>query len=153
MASRSLGLLRVIVPILLFLLAIQYEFGMAVNLAGPSSIAPFGFSPAGVSAALSSVGATLWIHALLGTVLVVFSLASLLVSTRSGLTTVQAFGVLAFLTTALAATAGLLFVLSGYQNNGDSHGMATNFLLAFSFYFLELYFLKAGSNPGDREPR
>jgi hypothetical protein len=55
---------------------------------------------------------------------------------------VQVFGSLAFLATLLAAATGLLFVLSGFQNNGDTHGMATNFLLSFTFYFLELYFLK-----------
>jgi hypothetical protein len=55
---------------------------------------------------------------------------------------VQVFGILAFLATVLAATTGLLFVLSGFQNNGETHGMATNFLLSLSSYFLELYFLK-----------
>ncbi len=37
---------------------------------------------------------------------------------------------------------GLSFVLSGFQNDGSSHNMATNFLLSFAFYFLELYVLK-----------
>jgi hypothetical protein len=55
---------------------------------------------------------------------------------------VQVFGSLAFLTILLAAITGLLYTMSGFQNDGDSHGMATNFLLSFTFYFLELYFLK-----------
>jgi hypothetical protein len=55
---------------------------------------------------------------------------------------VQVFGSLAFLATLLAAITGLFFTLSGFQNDGDSHGMASNFLLSFTFYFLELYFLK-----------
>ena len=63
-------------------------------------------------------------------------------SLRSGLRSLQAFGSLAFLTILLADLTGLLYTLSGFQNNGDTHGMASNFLLSFTFYFLELYFLK-----------
>ena len=63
-------------------------------------------------------------------------------SLRSGLRSLQAFGSLAFLTILLADLTGLLYTLSGFQNNGDTHGMATNFLLSFTFYFLELYILK-----------
>jgi hypothetical protein len=36
----------------------------------------------------------------------------------------------------------VLFVLSGFQDNNYSHGMASNFILTFAFYFLELYLLK-----------
>ena len=82
------------------------------------------------------------IHARLGSGLVIFSVINLIFCLRSGLRSVQAFVSLAFLTTLLVAITGLLFTLSGFQNDGDSHGMATNFLLSFTFYFLELYFLK-----------
>ncbi|MGD0575824.1 MAG: hypothetical protein ABSB61_10735 [Anaerolineales bacterium] len=147
--SRSL---RVLVPILLVLLALQFEFGMAVNLAGPPSLAPFGFSLAALSAALGQAGTLAVIHAVLGGLLVILSVLAWVLSLASKVRTLQVFGSLAFLSTVLAASTGLLFVLSGFQNDGDSHGMATNFILAFAFYFLELYFLKPGDRP-DRSRR
>jgi hypothetical protein len=139
MATNRLQGLKVMVIIMLILLGLQYEFGMAVNLATQPSLAPFGFSMNGVIHALNQIGAVAVIHASLGSALVVISL---IISLRSGLRSLQVFGSLAFLTILLAAVTGLLYTLSGFQNNGDTHGMATNFLLSFTFYFLELYFLK-----------
>jgi hypothetical protein len=130
------------VIVLLALLGLQYEFGMAVNIANPPSLPPFGLSLTGVSNALNQVGVVAVIHASLGSGLVIFSLINLVLSLRSSLRSVQVFGSLAFLTILLAAITGLLYTMSGFQNNGDTHGMATNFLLSFTFYFLELYFLK-----------
>jgi hypothetical protein len=142
MATNRLQGLKVMVIIMLILLGLQYEFGMAVNLATQPSLAPFGFSMNGVIHALNQIGAVAVIHASLGSALVVIALISLIISLRSGLRSLQVFGSLAFLTILLAAVTGLLYTLSGFQNNGDTHGMATNFLLSFTFYFLELYFLK-----------
>jgi hypothetical protein len=142
MATNRLKGLRVMVIVMLVLLGLQYEFGMAVNLANPPSLAPIGFSLNGVSNALNQVGAVAVIHASLGSTLVIFALINLIFSLRSGLRSVQVFGSLAFLSILLAALTGLLYTLSGFQNNGDTHGMASNFLLSFTFYFLELYFLK-----------
>lgn len=144
--------LRVMVPILLVLLALQFEFGMAVNLSGPPSLAPFGFSLPALSGALAQAGTVAVIHAVLGGLLVILALVVLVLSLASEVRTLQVFGSLAFLSTVLAASTGLLFVLSGFQNDGDSHGMATNFILAFAFYFLELYFLKPEVQP-DRSHR
>jgi hypothetical protein len=142
MTIKQLKGLRIMVIIMLALLGLQYEFGMAVNIASPASLPPIGFSLNGVSNALQQAGVVAVIHASLGSGLVLFSILNLIYSLRSGLRSLQVFGSLAFLTTLLAAVTGLLFTLSGFQNNGDTHGMATNFLLSFTFYFLELYFLK-----------
>ena len=60
----------------------------------------------------------------------------------SKIRSVQIFGGLGFLAMALAEINGVIFVLSGFQNDNYSHGMATMFILTFGFYFLELYFLK-----------
>lgn len=57
----------------------------------------------------------------------------------------QVLGSLAMLATILAATTGLLYTLSGFQNDGFSEGMVTNFLLSFTFNFLVLYFMKQAS--------
>ena len=142
MTTKNLLVLRIMVIVILALLGLQYEFGMAVNIASPATLPPIGFSLNGVSNALQQAGVVAVIHACLGSGLVIFSVINLIFSLRSGLRSVQAFVSLAFLTTLLAAITGLLFTLSGFQNDGDSHGMATNFLLSFIFYFLELYFLK-----------
>jgi hypothetical protein len=130
------------VIVILALLGLQYEFGMAVNIANPPSLPPVGFSPLDISNALFKVGAVAVIHASLGSALVIIALINLILSLRSGLRSVQVFGSLAFISILLAALTGYLYTLSGFQNNGDTHGMATNFLLSFTFYFLELYFLK-----------
>ena len=141
MPTNRLQGLRVMVIVMLALLGLQYEFGMTVNLATQPSLAPFGFSMSGVIHALNQIGAVAVIHASLGSALVIIALINLILSLRSGLRSVQIFGSLAFLTILLAALTGLLYTLSGFQNNGDTHGMASNFLLSFTFYFLELYFL------------
>jgi hypothetical protein len=142
MAAKRLTGLRIMVIVILALLGLQYEFGMAVNLATQPSLAPFGFSLTAVTGALNQIGAVAVIHASLGSALVIIALINLILSLRSGLRSLQVFGSLAFLTILLAAITGLLYTLSGFQNNGDTHGMATNFLLSFTFYFLELYFMK-----------
>jgi len=142
MLTKHSAVLRITVITMLALLGLQYEFGMAVAIANPPSLPPIGFSLAGASNALQQAGVVAVIHASLGSGLVIFSLINLVLSLRSGLRSVQVFGSLAFLTVLLAALTGLLFTLSGFQNDGDTHGMATNFLLSFTFYFLELYFLK-----------
>ena len=81
-------------------------------------------------------------HAVLGIVLTILALIILVLALVSKIRSVHVLGVWGFLGLALAATSGVLFVLSGYQNDHYSHGMATNFILTFVFYFLELYFLK-----------
>ncbi len=145
MASNQFKTLRVMVIVVLVMLGFQYEFGMAVNIANPPAIAPFTFSLTGLSDALHGAGPVAVLHAGLGGFLVILTLVSLVLSLRSKVRSVQVFGGLGFLSLALAAASGLLFVLSGFQNDHYSHGMATNFLLSFAFFFIELYFLKPDS--------
>ena len=45
-------------------------------------------------------------------------------------------GLLAFLSTVGAALMGVLFTASGFHNDGYSEGMATMFLLTFTFHFV-----------------
>lgn len=134
--------LRVTVVTLIVFLAFQFELGMAINLSNPPNIPPISFSLSNVLGALNQVGSVALLHAVLGTVLTILALITLVLAMASGIRSVQIFGVLGFLSMSLATISGLLFVLSGYQNDHYSHGMATNFILSFVFYFLELYFLK-----------
>ncbi len=144
-AKRHLAA-RVIVMMILTLLALQFELGMTVNVSDPKAIPPFGFSLNGVSNALNQVGVPAVVHAALGVWLVIFSVVNLIFALRTGVRSVQIFGSLALLTVTLAAVTGLLFTLSGFQMDGYTEGMATTFLLAFSFYFMELYFMKPAPN-------
>ena len=142
MSTNSLKGLRVIVISVLGLLVIQFEFGMAVNLSGLPSLSAFGFSFHNFLGVLNQAGSVTMFHAVLGTVLTILALIALVSALASKIRSIQVFGVLGFLSMALAEITGVLFVLSGFQNDNYSHGMATNFILTFGFYFLELYFLK-----------
>jgi heme A synthase len=149
-SAKRLVPLRTFVIIILVLLAFQFELGMAVNLASPPSIPRAGISLNGISNALHQAGAAAVFHASLGVWLVLLSLIVVVLSLRSGTRGAQVFGSLAFLAILLAAANGLLFVLSGFQADGYSHGMATGFILSFGFYFLELYFLKPAPKVDER---
>ncbi len=142
MVSARLKTLRVSVIVMLVLLALQFEFGMVVNMSNPQDIPPFAFSVPAVSDALHGVGTVAVLHAAFGGVLLIFSLLILVLSLFSRLRGAQVFGVLGFLAIAFAANGGLMFVLSGFQQDSSSHAMATMFLTSFALYFLELYVLK-----------
>ncbi len=134
--------LRIFSIVLLILLAFQFEEGMAVNLS-PSlqEVPPLAGSVAALWAALAKVGADALVHALLGTALSVAGLVGLVLAIMSGRGAVMAVGILSFLFLVLAEINGILFTLSGFKNDGYSHGMATGFLLAFSLYFVQVCIL------------
>lgn len=143
MTTNQGGFLRWMVVTMLGLLTIQYELGMVVNLSpNLPELAPFGFSLAKITDALRQAGSTAQGHALLGSLLALISTLTLVLSLRSRVRSAQIFGSLGFLSVILAATGGVLFVLSGFQEDRSSLAMASYFLLAFISYFLELYALK-----------
>jgi len=144
MASNRSKFLRGLIISMLVLLVTQFELGMAVNIAGPATIPTFGFSLTKILKVLDQAGGVSLPHAILGTLLVVFSVIILVPTLRTKARSVQITGLLAFVTMVLAASMGVVFTLSGFQNDNYSHGMASPFILTFSFYFLELYFLKPG---------
>jgi hypothetical protein len=127
---------------MLVLLGLQYEFGMAVNLANLPSLPALGLSFSNILGALQQAGAVAFIHAALGTSLTVVSVIGLVLALSLSVRSVQVFGVPSFLSIVLAEVNGILFALSGFQDNNYSHGMATMFLLTFASHFLELHFLR-----------
>ena len=147
MSTNQLKALRILVIIILVLLVIQYEFGMAVNMANPLSIPPFSFSFAAFRSALDTVGPAALIHAGLGGLLLVLALVNMIMALMSKVRSAQIFGLLCFLAVLLAAHGGLRFALSGFQDDHASHEMATNFILSFAFFFIELYLIKPESKP------
>lgn len=134
--------LRILLIAMLVALGIQYELGMQFIMSDPQAAAPFAFSLEAVRGALLGVGPVALAHAGWGGVLLVLSLVILVVSLLARVRAAQVFAALGFLSIASAAAGGLLFVLSGFQNDSNSHNMATNLLLSFTFYFLEVYVLK-----------
>ncbi len=75
--------LRILVIVILVLLAVQFEFGMAVNLV-PSlpDLPPFSFSADAIVTALNQIGPIALIHAMIGGLLVIIELYSLKPGTR-----------------------------------------------------------------------
>ena len=135
--------LRVIVVITLVLLFFQFELGMAVNLSpNLPQLSPFGFSLGKIVAALGQAGAEALAHGGLGRALALLSIVTLVLSLRSNVRSVQVVGILCFLTILLAMSGGILFTLSGFQEDNFSLMMASNFILAFIFHFLQLYLIK-----------
>ncbi len=128
--------------VMLAMLFLQYELGMATIMADPPSISPFSFSIIGFRSALDQVGVVALLHAGFGGWVVILSVVNTIMALRSGIRGAQIFGVLGFVAVLLAAHGGLRFVLSGFQNDHASHEMGTNFLLSFAFFFLELYSIK-----------
>ncbi len=153
MSERPVRILRGASIGMLILLGVQFELGITVNLSNPPELAPFAFSFPSVSDALHLAGTVALIHAILGTWLGVFSLITFILALRIRDTAARIAGALAFLTGGSAASTGYLFTLSGFQNDGFSHGMATNFLLMFSCFFLTLYLLKRTFQPGPNPVR
>jgi hypothetical protein len=145
--------LRVFSIVFLVLLAFQFELGMAVNLS-PSlqEVPPPAVSFAPLWTALAKVGADALVHALLGTALSVAGIVGLVLAILSRGKMMLVIGVFSFLFLALAEANGVLFALSGFKNDGYSHGMATGFLLAFSLYFVQVCVLsvKLRRGAGDR---
>ncbi len=135
--------LRVIIIIFLAVLAFQFELGMAINLSpNLPSLPAFNFSISLILQALQKIGAIGPLHAGVGVLLLLLALANLILAVISRVRSVIIFGILGFLSTILEMMSGILFTLSGFQNDGYSHGMATNFLLSMIFFFIELYLLK-----------
>jgi hypothetical protein len=142
MRTAHATLLRVLLIVMLAALGIQYELGIQFIMSDPQAVAPFTFSPPAVLRALQGVGAEAVLHAAWGGLLLLLAFVILVVSLLSRLRAAQVFGALGFLSVVSAAAGGLMFVLSGFQNDSNSHNMATNLLLSFTLYFVELYSLK-----------
>lgn len=127
-------------------LFLQYELGIATIIANLASIPPFNFSIIVFSHALEQVGGVALLHAAFGGWLMIISIINLILALRTKIRKVQVFAILSFLSIVIAAGGGLFFVLSGFQNDNASHTMATNFLLSFTFSFIEIYYARPVSN-------
>jgi hypothetical protein len=128
--------LRVLAVVTLALLAFQFEMGMSLNLSPRLQETAAANSLGGMWKTLAGVGADALTHGVLGTALAVLSIWTLVLALRSGTASVTVLGLLAFLSTVGATVTGVIFTASGFHNDGASEGMATMFLLTFSFHFI-----------------
>ncbi len=145
MLSR-LKRLQIMVIVMIVLLFLQYELGMATIMADIPPRSPFHFSIAAFRGALEQAGGVTPVHAIFGGIVVIVAVINLILALMTKIRSAQILGVLNFLFIIIAAGGGLFFVLSGFQNDHASHAMATNFLLAFAFSFIELYTVRSAVN-------
>ncbi len=141
--SSQLKRLRFMIVVMIVLLFVQYEFGMATIMSDIPSRSPFGFSVAALRGALEQAGPVALIHAGFGGLVLIVGLINLVLALATKVRSLQILGALNFIFLIIAAGGGLFFVLSRFQNDHASHAMATNFLLAFAFSFIELYSIRS----------
>ncbi len=116
MKSKTNQFLRLLVVILLVLLAVQYELGMAANLSPDlPSLSPFGFSLGRVLVALQQAGTTALAHGLMGSFLWLLSVLTLILSLATRQRRLQIFGGLGFVFVSLAATAVSCLYFPGFK--------------------------------------
>ncbi len=144
--SNQLKRLWIMTIVMIVLLFLQYELGITTIMSDIPSVSPFPFSVAAFRGALEHAGAVAAAHADFGGLLVIVALINLTLALVTKVRSVQILGVLNFIFILVAAGGGLFFVLSGFQNDHASHAMATNFLLSFTFSFIELYSIRSASN-------
>ena len=140
--------LRGTIIVQMWLLAVQYELGVAVTVAsGFPDVASSGFSLGTFATYVGGGGGSLVVHTIVGVVLLanaalVFGLSLPIQGRAFRLST---FVALVFVLS--SALGGLLFVLSGFRDDSFSYEMSTGFIVALVFTFLSLYLMKGPSPP------
>ncbi len=81
-------------------------------------------------------------HTFEGIAIFALSLAVLAFSIKAKPKSVRICAILGLVYVIVAGVGGLLFVLSGFTNNGNSAHLGGGFIGAYAFYFMELYFAK-----------
>lgn len=124
-------------------MTIEGWFGDTVNLFSiPTSPVAVEASAGGLLTAVVNVGPTLMIHAFLGILILALSVTVLAFSLKSKPRNIQVPSILGLVAVVSAIIGGILFVLSGFTNNGVSAQMGGSFIGAYAFYFIELYYAK-----------
>lgn len=124
----------------LVLLTIQGWTGDFANLFASFPTGAVGASLGGFWGAVGGAGAIVAYHAAEATALLACSVVVLGLSIRQRVG--RLFAILGMGAVISAAIGGILFVLSGYQNNANSAQMGGSFIGAYAFYFLTLYATK-----------
>lgn len=134
--------LRIIIVATLIALTAQGWTGDATNLfsAFPSGIVEQSLN--GIVNGVLTTGFFLIWHAFEGIAIFALSLVVLVLSLKAKPKSIRICGILGFVYVVVAGVGGLLFVLSGFTNNGNSAQMGGSFIGAYAFFFMELYYAK-----------
>jgi hypothetical protein len=142
MKPYSRPLLVLVIHILIGL-TVQGWLGEFVNLFAVFPNGTVGHALGSFFRAVKAAGNMEVAHAILGALLLIFSIAILIVAFKGvvslGARICAIIGLIAVLS---AAYGGIAFVFSGFQNNGNSMQMGGSFIGAYASYFLVLYFNK-----------
>ncbi len=142
-ASASWHRLRLLIVAALILLTVQGWFGDTVNIFFiPTTPPTVEQSASGALQAIVNIGPTLVIHAFIGIAILALAIVVLAFSLKSKPRNVQIPAILGLVMVVSALIGGLLFVLSGFSNGGNSAQMGGSFIGAYAFYFIELYYAK-----------
>lgn len=142
-AGENWHRLRLLIVGTLIALTVQGWFGDTVNIfLIPTSPATVEQSASGLFQAITNIGPVLLIHASIGILILALSSIVLAFSLRSKPRNVQIPAILGLIMVISAAIGGVLFVLSGFSNGGNSAQMGGSYIGAYAFYFIELYYTK-----------
>ena len=139
--------IEVSIIILLALISIQAFLGDNINLFTVFPMGAVVVSLGGFAQALQQAGIAVVVHAVNGFLIIAVSLAVVVFSFMMRVNKLRITSIIGLIGLIVALSGGLLFVFSGYGNNGYSAQMATGFLIAYAFYFIELYFTKGLDQP------
>ncbi|SIM83931.1 hypothetical protein [Cuniculiplasma divulgatum] len=136
--EQGMSFFIVVIAIELLLLAVQFVFGIWMNLFAPFPTARVAFQPYAMMTVMISVP-ELMIHMMNGVLigllsLMIFVLAIMRADFRSA-----AISAVASLSILLAGISGLLFLFSGFQDNVFSFAMSIGFIVAVISYFFLVY--------------
>jgi amino acid permease len=151
MKELQLSKLQLLVVATLVVLTIQGWTGDFVNLFAVFPIGAVNSSLGGLLQALQGAGQLPMYHAFEGAILVAFSVVVLIFSFQSKIRNAKIASIIALAAVVSATIGGVLFVLSGFHDNGNSMQMAGSFIGAYALYFLELYVTKANKTHAGKE--
>ena len=134
--------LQISIILLLVLLSVQGWTGDYVNLFAVFPSGPVKTTVGGLVAALESAGIAEVFHASLAFAILAVSILDVLLSLMHKAKSLRVASILGLAAVVSALVGGLLFVFSGFTNNGNSAQMGGSFIGAYAFYFLELYYTK-----------
>jgi len=132
--------LRASIVITLVLLSIQGWTGDYANLFASFPTGAVGATLAGFWQAVGNSGVLVLYHAVEAILLLTLSFVTLVLSFRRRVG--RLYSILGTASVISAAIGGILFVLSGFQNNANSAQMGGSFIAAYAFFFLTLYATK-----------
>lgn len=124
-------------------MAIEYELGVTLTVAGAfPSVPASGFSAGAFASYVGTGGGALLLHAVLGILILADAVFSLILALGLRVPRLRIASIIEFIFVLSAASGGFFFVLSGFANDGYSYQMSTGFLIALFSTFLTLYVLR-----------